>query len=97
MTGDAETVARPATFPLLAVFASPHGLGPWSQMEGIDRQKVEAFARFDANMTERQARWVEHRVPGARVVRLPGASHYMFLSHPEDVIRACTAFIASIP
>ena len=97
MTSAGATTFTAIPVPLLAVFASPHGLGPWSQMEGIDRQKVEAFARFDANMTERQARWVEHRVPGARVVRLPGASHYMFLSHPEDVIRACTAFIASIP
>ena len=50
--------------PMLAVFSSPHGLGPWAQGPGIDRDQVEAFFRFDANMTERQARWIDG-VPGA--------------------------------
>jgi non-heme chloroperoxidase len=83
--------------PVLAVFSSPHGLGPWAQGQGIDRDQVEAFFRFDANMTERQARWVERQVPGARVIRLPRASHYMFLSDGDDVSRECTAFIRALP
>ena len=38
-------------------------------------------------MTERQARAFERGVPGARVLRWPRASHYLFLTRPADVIK----------
>ena len=83
--------------PALAIYASPHGLGPWSEQPGVDRVRVDAFRRFDARMTERQARWFEQRVPGSRVVRIPNASHYAFLSHAEDVLREIDAFLRTLP
>jgi len=83
--------------PALAIYASPHGLGPWSEQPGVDRVRVDAFLRFDARMTERQARWFEQRVPGSRVVRIPNASHYAFLSHAEDVLREIDAFLRTLP
>jgi non-heme chloroperoxidase len=82
--------------PMLAIYASPHGLGPWATGPGIDRSRVEAFLRFDTRMTERQARWVERQVPAAKVVRLPEASHYMFLSHPDAVVREITTFVKGL-
>lgn len=36
-------------------------------------------------------------VPNAKIVELPGASLYMFLSNEEDVIRELRAFAASLP
>jgi pimeloyl-ACP methyl ester carboxylesterase len=63
----------------------------------VDRVRVDAFLRFDARMTERQARWFEQRVPGSRVVRIPNASHYAFLSHAEDVLREIDAFLRTLP
>ena len=83
--------------PALAMFASPHGLGPWAEQPGVDRNRVDDFLRFDARMTERQARWFELRVPSARVVRIPKASHYAFLSHAEDVVREIIAFLQTLP
>jgi pimeloyl-ACP methyl ester carboxylesterase len=52
-----------------------------------------AFARFDEAMTERQAAWMERRVTGARVVRLPNAHHYLFITHAPDVQREIAAFV----
>jgi pimeloyl-ACP methyl ester carboxylesterase len=36
-------------------------------------------------------------LPSARVVRLPGASHFVFLSNEADVLREMRAFIRSLP
>ena len=83
--------------PVLAIYASPHGLGPWAAGPGVDGAKVEAFSRFDENMTERQARWFERSVPTARVVRLRDASHYVFLTHADEVISAIATFLSTLP
>lgn len=82
--------------PALAIYASPHGLGPWSERAGVDRAKVDAFARFDEGMTERQARWFERTVPGARVVRIRNASHYVFISHADEVSAQIAAFVGTL-
>jgi pimeloyl-ACP methyl ester carboxylesterase len=35
--------------------------------------------------------------PGARVVRLPNADHFVFNSNEADVIREMDAFLAKLP
>jgi pimeloyl-ACP methyl ester carboxylesterase len=44
-----------------------------------------------------QAREFERGVPGARVVRLTNADHYVFRSNEADVLREIEAFIGSLP
>jgi pimeloyl-ACP methyl ester carboxylesterase len=44
-------------------------------------------------LLERQAKAIEDGVPSARVVRLPGANHYVFLSNEADVLREMRAFV----
>jgi len=39
----------------------------------------------------------EKGVPTARVVRLPHASHYVFLSNETDVLREMNAFLGTLP
>jgi hypothetical protein len=73
----------------LAIFASPHDIG--SATADAD------FDRFDQAMTERQARAVERGVPGARVLRWPHASHYLFLTRQADVMRAVIDFVMALP
>jgi pimeloyl-ACP methyl ester carboxylesterase len=76
--------------PALAIFASPHDLGPW--MAQVTDPKVhEALEQTDA-LVARQAKAFEDGVPGARVVRLAGAHHYVFLSNEADVLRELRAF-----
>lgn len=74
--------------PALAIFASPHDTGAATP--------DPAFDRFDEAVTERQARAFERGVPGARVLRWPRASHYLFLTRPADVITEVTAFVAGL-
>lgn len=94
-----ETMAREAIpagvrqftkigLPTLAIFASPHDTGAATP--------DPAFDRFDEAVTERQARAFERGVPGARVLRWRHASHYLFLTRSDDVIKEMTAFIAAL-
>jgi pimeloyl-ACP methyl ester carboxylesterase len=56
---------------------------------------LELFSRRGA-LTERQAAWVEQRVPGVRVVRLRDAHHYLFITHAPEVQRAIAAFVKGL-
>lgn len=82
--------------PALAIFAIPHDLGPWVK---DDRAQTEAIARFmesDVASTERQANAFGTGVPGSKVVRIPNASHYVFLSHEDVVLREIRNFIGAL-
>ena len=83
--------------PALAVYASPHSLGPWSEDASIDRAVFEAFSRFDQAMTERQASAFERGVPGSRVILLPDAHHYLFETNETEVLAVLRDFIARLP
>lgn len=74
--------------PALAIFASPHDIGA--------AKPDPEYDRFDEAQTERQAKAFERGVPGARVLRWPRASHYLFLTREADVIREITEFLATL-
>jgi pimeloyl-ACP methyl ester carboxylesterase len=81
--------------PALVFFALPHGLGRWVD-GGTDptvRGQAEAYSAALAALTTRQARLIEDGVPTARAVRLPGAHHYVYLSHEAEVIREMRSFL----
>ena len=82
--------------PTLAIFASPHGLGPWTNKYPEHRAAFDAFSRFDQGMTERQAAAFERGVEGARVIRLPNAGHYMFITQENEVLREVVAFVVAV-
>jgi len=44
-------------------------------------------------LTETQIKEFEKGVPTARVVRLRGANHYVYLSNEADVLREMRAFL----
>lgn len=79
--------------PVLAIFAVPHNLGPMAPKDPAARASYEAH---DEIATEAQAKAFEAGVPGARVVRIPHASHYVFLSNEADVLREINAFVAHL-
>jgi pimeloyl-ACP methyl ester carboxylesterase len=88
MTGWQKYTSIPV--PILAIYALPHDSGPAANaatradMQAAD-QKAEA-----------QAKAFESGVPTARVVRIPKANHYVFLSHEADVLREMDAFIEGL-
>lgn len=80
--------------PVLAFFAVPHDMGPAFQGDPVARAAAEAsdLARAGA-----QADAFEKGIPSARVVRLPHANHYVFLSNEADVLGEMNAFIGRLP
>jgi pimeloyl-ACP methyl ester carboxylesterase len=80
--------------PALAIYAVPTNL-PASIVK--DSAERAAFEERNKVTTEAQATAFERGVPHARVVRLPNASHYVFLSHEAEVLREMNTFITSLP
>jgi pimeloyl-ACP methyl ester carboxylesterase len=85
--------------PALVVFASPHGFGSWvdnNEDPAIRRQAAANSAALEP-LVERQIKVVEGSIPRARIVRLPGADHYVYLSNEADVIREMRVFVRGLP
>lgn len=89
MTGEQKYTSIPA--PVLAIYALPHQMPP-----GLGSDAARAAAVADS-ATAAQANAFEKGVPSARVVRLPNANHYVFLSNEADVLREMRAFINGLP
>ena len=68
--------------PILAIYALPHAS---SAPDAAAEQKGEAFAKA-----------FERGVPTARVIRIPNADHFVFISHETDVLREMNAFIEGL-
>lgn len=77
--------------PALAIYALPRRL-PAGQV--TDSARAAATAADSVRML--QANAFEKGVPSARVVRLAGATHFLFLSNEADVLREIHAFIRSL-
>ncbi len=80
--------------PVLALFALPHDPGPYSRSDPAARA---AFESQDLVSTGAVANAFESGLPSARVVRLPNAGHYIFLTNEADVLREMNAFISGLP
>ena len=72
--------------------AAPEGYHPDPAL----REAAKARSAEEVVLVERQAKAFESGVPSARVVRLPGAHHYVFLSNEADVLREMRAFVAGL-
>ena len=68
--------------PILAIYALPHAPG---QGDAAVDVKGEAIAKA-----------FEAALPNARVVRIPQANHFVFLSHEADVLREMDAFLGTL-
>jgi non-heme chloroperoxidase len=79
--------------PVLAIYAAPHGLGAWARNNAAAR----AYTTGEEPVIEAVVKAFESGFPDARVVRLPHANHYVFLSNERDVLREMRQFIASLP
>ena len=96
MTGTKKFTIIPV--PALAIFANPHGQGSWvdENKDPAVRAAAKAYSTALAALTERQEQAVEHGLPAAHVITLPGAHHYLFLSNESDVLREMRAFLARV-
>jgi non-heme chloroperoxidase len=82
--------------PALVIFADEDSLAPAS---GDDPQARAQVARqaLVKRRKELQVAAFKRQVPSARVVVIPHATHYVFRSNEDDVLREMNAFIAVLP
>src|SRR5580704_12896285 len=66
----------------LVIFANLHGQGTW-----VESNRDLRCGRTLATLTEKQAKAFEKGVATSRVITLPGAHHYVYLSNEGDVLR----------
>lgn len=79
--------------PVLAIFASPPAALP-----GLEHDPTLGAAIAAGNAAiEAQADAFARGVPQARVVRVPNASHFIFRSNEDEVLRAIHNFIDALP
>lgn len=87
--------------PVLAFYTLPPPLE--SQMKRYPPQTAEERAAmqrvFDADMAwaRRSIERMKAGVPPARVVELPGANHYIFLSNEREVLQEIRHFVSGLP
>ena len=68
--------------------------GRWA--DGSTDPKVRQQVAGLQGVLARQAKAIEDAIPGARVVQLPHANHYVFLSNEADVLREIRAFVGRL-
>jgi pimeloyl-ACP methyl ester carboxylesterase len=72
----------------------PDGYQPKNEEE---RAAIEAFNRATAAFAERWMKNFKSGAPGARLVDLPGAGHYVFLTREAEVLQELREFVAGLP
>jgi len=80
--------------PILALIAVPHD---FSAALKEDPVAGAAAMAADRDTMEALAKGFEAGISTAHVIRVPNATHYIFNSHRDDVMREINSFIASLP
>jgi pimeloyl-ACP methyl ester carboxylesterase len=90
-----KTITKFPQIPAPALFVvSSQDPGVWTDAN-TDPTIAEQMAALNGFL-ERQAKAIQEGVPGARVVKLARANHYVYLSNEEDVLREMRTFLAGV-
>jgi non-heme chloroperoxidase len=85
--------------PTLAIYAqlpSTEGMFPfWATLDSTARAAAEMSFNAVTTLQERLRAQFREAVPHARVVYIPGARHYVFLTHPGEVEHAMLELLLS--
>jgi non-heme chloroperoxidase len=80
--------------PALAIFANPHKLEP---MPGYDDAQRATLVRSLSEHTTNFVHVFQTDVPGAQVISIPNADHYVFQSNEAEVLKDMDQFIGGLP
>jgi pimeloyl-ACP methyl ester carboxylesterase len=83
--------------PVLAICALPHASGRPQPTDEAGRAKARLWDAWDEERTGSEIRAFEAGVPSARVVTIPHASHVIYRSNEEEVLREMKAFVSGLP
>jgi non-heme chloroperoxidase len=79
--------------PALAIYACPHN---WDRLPDDGSGRKAALIADDKVRCTAWADNFKHGVPGARIVIIPNADHYVYLTNEAQVITEINAFLASL-
>jgi non-heme chloroperoxidase len=84
--------------PVLAFFEFPRPTPPPEYQPKNDEEwaAIKAYSSATALYVERWVKNLKSGVPGARIVDLPEAGHFVFLTKEADVLREVGAFVAGL-
>jgi non-heme chloroperoxidase len=84
--------------PALVIFANPHSLGPWANnnTDASVRAAVEAYSSTFEAFTKKQEAALREAVHTARVISIPDANHFVFITNEAEVLRQIRGFIAGL-
>jgi pimeloyl-ACP methyl ester carboxylesterase len=85
--------------PVLALFEYPRPLASkgYQPRNEAEWAAIKAFSSETARYVDRWVKNLRSGVPGARVVDLPGAGHYVFLTREAEVLKELRQFVAALP
>jgi len=89
--------------PVLALFEFPRNMddyprpGEYQPASPEERAAIVAFARATKTIADRWSAKLTKAVPGTKLIDLPGAGHYVFLTREAEVLRAIREFVAGLP
>jgi non-heme chloroperoxidase len=79
--------------PALSIYACPHN---WDRLPDDGSGRKAALIADDKVRCTAWADNFKHGVPGARIVMIPNADHYVYLSNEAQVVAEINAFLASL-
>ena len=79
--------------PALAIYACPHN---WDHLPDDGSGRKAALIADDKVRCTEWADNFKHGVPGARIVMIPNADHYVYLTDEAQVVTEINAFLASL-
>lgn len=86
--------------PVLAFFAVPPSVEDqmlrYKPKDAEERAATSQKRAVDLAIQKRHMRDLQNGVPAARVIELPGANFYIFLSNEADILRDMQAFLAGL-
>ena len=85
--------------PVLAFWAAPRSVKDWypywGSLDSLERSRLQESFNDQEAVRRDHLKTFREQVHGARVVRVGGARHYLFLTHPRQVAEQMRAFLAS--
>jgi non-heme chloroperoxidase len=87
--------------PVIAFFSFPprslqQQIQQYRPKDAGERAAMEQQYAIDVAIRKRHMQDLQRGIPSARVITLPGANYYIFLSNPEDVLREIAGFLATL-
>jgi pimeloyl-ACP methyl ester carboxylesterase len=85
------------TVPALYIGAEDNVPAPYEKNDPEARANAEAYIAYQHGWLERRTGRFRSDAPNGRLVILQGASHFVFASNPQDVLRETLSFADSLP